>query len=84
MKKTGILPEAKVNVIKPSIEEALKLKDIGNALFKAHNDPKLQISLFKKIKINKLIFSKRENQKLVDELILSHLGTDDTRPVYIY
>ena len=55
MKKTGILPEAKVNVIKPSIEEALKLKDIGNALFKAHNDPKLQISL-KNLK-NKLIFS---------------------------
>ena len=67
VKKTGILPEAKVNVIKPSIEEALKLKDIGNALFKAHNDPKLQISLFKKIKINKLIFSKRENQNVVDK-----------------
>ena len=43
VKKTGILPEAKVNVIKPNIEEALKLKDIGNALFKAHSVPKLQI-----------------------------------------
>ena len=35
VKKTGILPEAKVHVIKPDIEEALKLKDMGNALFKA-------------------------------------------------
>ena len=35
VKKTGIIPAAKVNVVKPDIEEALKLKDMGNALFKA-------------------------------------------------
>ena len=39
VKKTGISPGMftfdKVNIVKPNMEEALKLKDIGNALFKA-------------------------------------------------
>ena len=39
VRETGITPGMftfdKVNIVKPDMEEALKLKDIGNALFKA-------------------------------------------------